>query len=211
MHLSTIHKSDATLIDFLRMFDVVNLKQLLENRQQTIVYCNGKNKSIDMAREFSKFLSESGDKDLEDLSRDIRNEVHGEYYLTEIIKKGVAYHIGYLPAVIRMRIEDMFRKGKITIMFCTSTLLEGVNLPADNLFITDFKINRSIMTPVDFRNLIGRVGRIRFNLYGNVFFVTQGDKITEKDYVELLQAPIPDQIYQLNLEKLAYRRLRKIT
>ena len=27
-------------------------------------------------------------------------------------------------------------------MFCTSTLLEGVNLPADNLFITDNKIEK---------------------------------------------------------------------
>lgn len=190
MHFSTIQKSDATLIDFLRMFEAVNIKCPPENRQQTIVYCNGKNKAIDMAREFSNYLPEVGDKDLEDLSRDIRNEVHGEYYLTEIIKKGVAYHIGYLPAAIRMRIEDMFRKGKITIMFCTSTLLEGVNLPADNLFITDYKINRSIMTPVDFRNLIGSVGRIRFNLYGNVFFVAQGDNITENRLAQYINRVI---------------------
>lgn len=209
MHLATIQKSDATLIDFLRMFEVVNIKQIPENRQQTIVYCNGKSKAIELAREFSKFLPESGDKELDDLSRDIRNEVHGEYYLTEVIKKGVAYHIGYLPSAIRMRIEDMFRKGKITIMFCTSTLLEGVNLPADNLFITDFKINRSIMTPVDFRNLIGRVGRIRFNLYGNVFFVAQGDKITEKDYVELLQAPIPDQKLSIESGKTGLQEAEK--
>ena len=38
----------------------------------------------------------------DDLSRDIRLEVRGEYYLTEIIKKGVAYHIGYLPAAIQV-------------------------------------------------------------------------------------------------------------
>ena len=209
VHLSTIQKSDATLIDFLRMFEVINIKKSPENRQQTIVYCNGKNKAIDFAREFSNLLPESGDKDLEDLSRDIRNEVHGEYYLTEIIKKGVAYHIGYLPASIRMRIEDLFRKGKITIMFCTSTLLEGVNLPADNLFITDFKINRSMMTPVDFRNLIGRVGRIRFNLYGNVFLVAQGDKITEQGYVELLQAPVPDQKLSIESGKTGLQEVEK--
>lgn len=209
VHLSTIQKSDATLIDFLRMFESVNIKKSPENRQQTIVYCNGKNKAIDFAREFSNLLPEKGDKDLEDLSRDIRNEVHGEYYLTEIIKKGVAYHIGYLPSSIRMRIEDLFRKGKITIMFCTSTLLEGVNLPADNLFITDFKINRSMMTPVDFRNLIGRVGRIRFNLYGNVFLVAQGDKITEQGYVELLQAPVPDQKLSIESGKTGLQEVEK--
>lgn len=101
--------------------------------------------------------------------------------------------MGYLPASIRTRIENLFRSGKITTMFCTSTLLEGVNLPADNLFITDNKIFRSEMTPVDFRNLIGRVGRISFNLYGNVFFVSDDKSVAPEKYVEMLQTPVPNQ------------------
>jgi len=119
--------------------------------------------------------------------------------IAKIIKKGIAYHIGYLPAAIRMRIEDMFRKGKITTMFCTSTLLEGVNLPADNLFITDNKIFRSRMTPVDFRNLIGRVGRIEYNLYGNVIFVSsQDEKLPETEYVKMLKEPVPEQTLSID-------------
>ena len=79
-------------------------------------------------------------------------------------------------------------------MFCTSTLLEGVNLPADNLFIMDNKIALSEMNPVDFRNLIGRVGRISFNLYGNVFFVSEKDsKVSSEDYVQMLQQDIPEE------------------
>ena len=132
--------------------------------RQTIVYFNGKTKAVEAALDLSKHLDELNDKDLASLAKDIANEVHGDYYLANIIKKGIAYHIGYLPATIRMRIEDMFRKGKIKTMFCTSTLLEGVNLPAYNLFITENKIFRTKMNPVDFRNLIGRVGRIEYNL-----------------------------------------------
>ena len=78
-------------------------------------------------------------------------------------------------------------------MFCTSTLIEGVNLPADNLFITNYRSGRPQMTSVEFRNLIGRVGRIKFNLYGNVFFISDGEQVTEKEYVRLLREPIPDQ------------------
>lgn len=78
-------------------------------------------------------------------------------------------------------------------MFCTSTLLEGVNLPADNLFITDNKIFRRQMSPVDFRNLIGRVGRISYNLYGNVYFVSEEKSVTPETYVEMLQTPVPAQ------------------
>ena len=72
----------------------------------------------------------------------------------------------------KWRIRKNFEEGNLRTIFCTSTLIEGVNLPADNLFITDNKIFRSEMEPVDFRNLIGRVGRISFNLYGNVYFVS---------------------------------------
>ena len=86
-----------------------------------------------------------------------------------MVRYGIAYHIGYLPASIRARIEELFKSGNITVMFCTSTLLEGVNLPADNLFIMENKIFLSEMNTIDFRNLIGRVGRISFNLYGNVY------------------------------------------
>ena len=191
--ICSIKKQDATLTDFLYMFEHYNLEKPPEKRQQTIVYCNGRTKAIENALEFAKHLPDLNDDDLIALSKDISGEVHSDYFLAEIIKRGVAYHIGYLPSAIRMRLEDMFRKGKITTMFCTSTLLEGVNLPADNLFITDTKIFRRTMSPVDFRNLIGRVGRIRFNLYGNVFFVPQGDQVKEQDFVNLLKEEVPEQ------------------
>ncbi len=192
-YLAEIKDKKASLISFLWLFERLNRELPFEKRQQTIVYCNGRNKAIKNALEFSDLLPVIQDDDLTALSRDITNEVHGDYYLAQIIRKGVAYHIGYLPAAIRIRIEDMFRQGKVTTMFCTSTLLEGVNLPADNLFITDNKISRKVMTPVDFRNLIGRVGRIRFNLYGNVFFVSQGEKVKQEDYVDLLKKEVPKQ------------------
>lgn len=162
------------------------------NKQQNIVYFNGRNNAVNSAISFAKNLPEIKDPTLEELSKDIIDSLHGDYYLANIIKKGVAYHIGYLPAAIRMRVEDLFKKGNIHTMFCTSTLLEGVNLPADNLFIANIKINRKNMNSVDFRNLIGRVGRISFNLHGNVFLLSQKKKIENK-YLDLLKKEIPAQ------------------
>ena len=40
------------------------------------------------------------------ISKDIKNKVHGDYYLADIITKGVAYHIGYLPSTLRISIEE---------------------------------------------------------------------------------------------------------
>lgn len=157
----------------------------------------------------SRGIFDKNDPELDSLSKDIMQEVHGDYYLASMIKKGVAYHIGYLPVSIRTRIEDLFQKGNITIMFCTSTLLEGVNLPADNLFITDNKIFKRKMNPVDFRNLIGRVGRISYNLYGNVFFVSDEKSVSSESYIEMLQEPIPEQELSIESNPQALKRIEK--
>ena len=133
-----------------------------------------------------------------ELAKDIKNEVHGDYYLSDLISKGVAYHIGYLPSSIRQRIETLFKEGKITALFCTSTLVEGVNLPADNLFISDYKNGQKDMRPIDFRNLTGRVGRLEFNLYGNVFLVATSEKASDK-FETLLSKSVDKQT--LSIEK----------
>ena len=204
-------KSDVTLNDMLLLFEGENLRLPPEKRSQTIVYYNGRAKAIAAARSFaeSRGILDKNDPELDSLSKDIMQEVHGDYYLASMIKKGVAYHIGYLPASIRTRIEDLFQKGNITIMFCTSTLLEGVNLPADNLFITDNKIFRRKMNPVDFRNLIGRVGRISYNLYGNVFFVSDEKSVSSESYIEMLQEPIPEQELSIESNPQALKRIEK--
>lgn len=161
---------------------------------QNIVYCSSTAQAIELALEYSKQRKTiCENSELLALSKSIEQEVHGDYYLAQIIKTGVAYHIGYLPSAIRLRIEDLFREGVIKTMFCTSTLVEGVNLPADNLFITSYKNGSSKMTPVDFRNLIGRVGRIEYNLYGNVYLVRLVDNIKTEEFEQLLTKEIPEQ------------------
>lgn len=195
IRIADIKRSGVKLNDMLLLFEANNLRMPPEKRTQTIVYYNGRARAIEAAKEYTDYagIKEKNDPELNALSKDISQEVHGDYYLADMIKKGVAYHIGYLPASIRTRIEKLFQSGHITIMFCTSTLLEGVNLPADNLFITDNKIFRRQMSPVDFRNLIGRVGRISYNLYGNVYFVSEEKSVTPEIYVEMLQTPVPEQ------------------
>lgn len=182
-----------SVVDFMNIMTAFDQGKPLNECKRNIAYFSGKGAAIDAARAFAEGKNDVDDEDLRLLAKDIRDQVHGDYYLTKLIRKGIAYHIGYLPASIRQRIEKLFKAGKITAMFCTSTLIEGVNLPADNLFITNYRSGRPQMTSVEFRNLIGRVGRIKFNLYGNVFFISDGNQVTEKEYVRLLREPIPDQ------------------
>lgn len=175
--ITSIAIDDADLIDVLLRFE----KDEAQKEKSFIVYFPSTKKTVIAARDFgANRLPKTNCTELMELSKDIKSEVHGDYYLADLVSKGIAYHIGYLPASIRQRIEDLFKKGKITALFCTSTLVEGVNLPADNLFITDYRNGQRDMKPIDFRNLVGRVGRLEFNLYGNVFLIATSEKATEK-------------------------------
>lgn len=166
--------------------------------KQNLVYCSSKSKVLEYADRYAKKLNPSNDDRLIRLSEAVKREVHSNCYLAEFILKGVAYHVGYLPASIRLNIEKAFKDGYLRTIFCTSTLIEGVNLPADNLFITSYKNGNPRMTPVEFRNLIGRVGRIRYNLYGNVFLIRDNEKILQKRYEEYLEGEIPPQTVSLD-------------
>lgn len=160
---------------------------------QNIVYCSSKNNAVQYARDYAKLHKPRNIPELDALAKDIRNEVHTEYYLADLVEKGVAYHIGYLPADIRMRLEDYYRRGLIKTIFCTSTLIEGVNLPADNLFITSYKSGLSTFSEVDFKNLMGRVGRIEYNLYGNVFIMRLEESMKKDNFEKLIDAEVPRQ------------------
>lgn len=164
--------------------------------KKNLVYCNAKVKVVDFAREYANGIHGQEDPELRTLAEEIRDQIHEDYYLAKTVEKGVAYHIGYLPTNIRLRIEELFRKkdGGIHTIFCTSTLLEGVNLPADNLFITDYKNGLSPMSSVEFRNLIGRVGRLNYTLYGNVFLMClPGGRVFPNNYVSLLKKEVEPQ------------------
>ena len=179
---------------FQRPVDINEFIRIVGTGHQNIIYCSSTSQAVNMALEYARRITAPSDNpELQALVKEIKNEIHSEYYLAEVLSKGVAYHIGYLPSNIRMQIEDLFRDGIIKAIFCTSTLVEGVNLPADNLFITNYKNGLSEMSPVDFRNLIGRVGRIEFNLYGNVFLIRAQEKVCSEKYVELLKKDVPEQ------------------
>ena len=176
--------------------DIVNR---VGSTQQNIIYCNSRQKVVDYAVQYASKLPIKDDEKLISLANDIRNEVHNDCYLADLIQRGVAYHVGYLPTNIRLRIEKSFVDGILRTIFCTSTLVEGVNLPADNLFITSYRNGNSNMDEVEFRNLVGRVGRIKYNLYGNVFLIRMEDRLKTQNYIDLLQNDVPKQEISINL------------
>lgn len=167
---------------------------------QSLVYCSSRRSVLENAVRYASTIQPKNDEKLNALAAEIKSEVHDDCYLADLIVRGVAYHVGYLPANIRLRIERSFEEGDLRTIFCTSTLIEGVNLPADNLFITSYRNGPGNMDEVEFRNLIGRVGRIKYNLYGNVVLVREDDKLKEEQYTKLLKSDVPPQELSIDIK-----------
>ncbi len=136
-----------------------------------IVFCNSPALSLENALLFSRLLPEVNDPQIQAAINFLKEHVHPKYYLIDCLKKGIAYHSGKMPTQIRELVEDLFRSRKIKFVFCTSTLLEGVNLPAQNIFIHKPKIGRASIDRLSFWNLAGRAGRLLKDYYGNIFCI----------------------------------------
>jgi len=82
------------------------------------------------------------------------------YKLIACLRKGVMYHHGSIPDTIRLYLENLFSSSKrMKFLVCNSTLLEGVNLPIEKLFVFDYTKGSHNLTSSQFKNLIGRVNR----------------------------------------------------
>lgn len=129
------------------------------------------------------------DADVSELIEFIRTDVHADYPLIHCLPHGVAYHYGFMPALIRARVEDLCRDGKLKYVCCTSTLLQGINLPARHIVIEKPKRGSTEgMTRGDFLNLSGRAGRLLREFHGNVWCLRpstweersfEGEQLTE--------------------------------
>lgn len=176
-----------------------------------IVYCSSKADAVDKA---AKLYEQNENKEIEisrnvkRVIRQIRAYIHKEYYLGEFLNRGIGYHFGNLPQIIRNKVEGLFKEREINYVFCTSTLLEGVNLPAKNVFVLNNKNGRNTFQPIDFWNLAGRAGRLKHELSGNIICL----KETEKDWKkpeELLEAGMEIKLNP-SVENYIDKKLKKI-
>lgn len=180
----TLEKIDEISNTYTNTNDVI---YKLNNGKSKIIYCGGIESTLERTRSFINYLKINKKKrkhlNLE-ISSEIRNFVHDNYELAEAINYGVAFHFGNLPQSIRDLIEHHFKIGNIDYLFCTSTLLEGVNLPARSVFILTHKKGPSPLESVDFWNLAGRAGRLSMELSGDIFCIRDDNKLWNKKAVD---------------------------
>lgn len=109
---------------------------------------------------------------LKDLAAFVRLAVHEEYGLARCLEHGIGFHYGRIPALVRRGVEDSFADGDIKYLVTTSTLIQGVNFPAANLFVCQPRKGQTTpLTAGEFWNLAGRAGRLGKEFQGNIFLI----------------------------------------
>lgn len=146
-----------------------------------IVYVNG---AADAERVALALAHLHGDREPTpaqvELAQVARDSVHPRYALCQCLIHGVGFHYSSMPASLRTAIEHAFERGELNFMVCTSTLLQGVNTPAQNIFMfAPEKGSGRPISPVDFWNLSGRAGRLRKEFQGNIFLIDYGSWRTQ--------------------------------
>ncbi|ELY50020.1 DEAD/DEAH box helicase [Natronorubrum bangense] len=114
------------------------------------------------------------DYDFHDEKEDLENET-----LSKSVTDGVAFHHAGLSKNDRDFVEKWFKKGAIELLFSTSTLAWGVNLPARCVVIRDTKHHDPLegevdMSPLDVLQMLGRAGRPGYDDVGYGWVVCDG-------------------------------------
>ncbi len=162
----------------------VNLKHILSSfTEQTLIYARQVRTVESLAKKFADTMKiEENTNGLIDY---IEESVNKNWSLINCLKKRVAFHHGKIPRYIQVEIVDLFNKGEIDYLFCTSTLIEGVNTSAKNVVIYDtLKGKDEVLTGFDIKNIQGRAGRFLQHFIGNVVILEPSEVASEKDSIE---------------------------
>jgi len=152
--------------------------------ESTLIFSPTSTTCNKVASHISKNMAEKENKFLNELARFISATVHPLFTMVETIPKGVAYHHGKLPFHVRILIEDAIRKKDIKTIICTTTLLQGVNLPVQNIIIRNpnlfiaKKDNSGKLSNYEIANLRGRAGRLLKDFIGRTYIL---DELSFKD------------------------------
>ncbi len=121
-------------------------------------------------------------------------QVLGNSTLRDVVLDGVAFHHAGLAREDKNAVEEWFRAGHIKLLFSTSTLAWGVNLPARCVVIRDTKLHDPLegeveMSPIDVLQMLGRAGRPDYDDVGYGWIIC--DQSDADRYRRLLREGTP--------------------
>jgi hypothetical protein len=115
--------------------------------------------------------------------------------LPRLIARGIGVHNGQLHRSLSQIQIRLFEEPKgITTLVSTSSIIEGVNTSAENVILWRNKNGKSKLTDFEYRNIIGRSGRMFRHFVGKVYVLEEPPQSTENQ----LALELPDSLVGLS-------------
>ena len=174
------------------------IKYLQENKLgQAIFYCSTPSNSMKYTKEIIEACSDSEKKNIPyDFIEHLRkkynvkfakNQESSMYWsLIQALENGIGIHHGKFPKYVQNEVLRLFNDGDFDYLFCTSTIIEGVNTNAKNVVIINNSVGNTPMTAFALKNIKGRAGRYYHHSMGRVFYTdSKQRKIENEDEMQL--------------------------
>lgn len=182
-------------------------EELVKCNEQTIIYCSSPQKSTETAINFAKYLESLDSRNLNSerdipLIQWINDNISYKWEIVSCLRHKIGVHNGIFPKHINASIIDYFNDKKLSYLFCTSTIIEGVNTNAKNVIIYNNwrGPKHKKIDYFDYKNIKGRSGRMFKHYIGNLYSFYQK---FEEEAIEI-DVPFVDQEKPLNKEILAH-------
>ena len=139
--------------------------------EQTLIYCSTPARARRMAKIYLEYAQRTGQEKSRPvpLMEWINKNISPEWSLAKELQYGVAIHDGSLQKHMGASIIKYFNEGRLKCIFCTSTIIEGVNTSAKNVILFDEKKGGSEIDFFDYSNIKGRSGRMMEHYVGRIF------------------------------------------
>lgn len=166
-----------------------------------LVFISSPGKANKLAIELSEKMAVA--EDTSEFAVWLKNNIGRNNFLSLAVYYGFGVHHGRIPRAIAAQMVRLFNQGKLPILLCTSTLIEGVNTAAKTVMIFDKKINRDSYDFFTYSNIKGRAGRLGQHHVGQVMVFNDIPEHTELEVSPTLFSEddeLPDE-YIVHIDK----------
>jgi hypothetical protein len=215
---AVFYKTDYSLVytETENLYDIVKKKQggkvsaedifavLDKTEDQSLIFCSSPSTARKLAFAYCNHLEDQGIQRNEDipLIQWIHENLGVEWSLAHCLANGIGVHDGSMPKHITTSTIKYFNDRKLRFLFCTNTIIEGVNTSAKNVIYYDNKIGTRNVDYFDYSNIRGRAGRLMEHCVGRVINLKKPPQAKEMtvDIPAYTQNPIDDEVL-VNIEK----------
>jgi replicative superfamily II helicase len=187
------HGDNSFADKYRRLYRALDLAEPhIRDDGQALVFVSSRQDTVQAAKKARDEVAERdipmgarGDYDFHNEADDLQNDT-----LRKSVLDGVAFHHAGLSKGDKDEVEEWFKQGKIQLLFSTSTLAWGVNLPARCVVLRDTKLHDPLegevdMSPLDILQMLGRAGRPEYDDVGYGWVVS--DRAEADKYRKLLR------------------------